>query len=57
MIYYVSSVVIISGDIEMHKIDQIPTLKEITFWEERYNTQIKINKRDCDEGNNISMVM
>lgn len=45
MIYYASSVIIISGDAQMRKIDQIPTLKEITFWEERYNTQIKINKQ------------
>lgn len=46
MIYYVPSIVIISGDTEMNKIDKIPTHKEITFGKERHNTQTKINKQD-----------
>lgn len=45
MIYYVPSIVIISRDTEMNKIDKIPTLKEITFGKERYNIWAKINKQ------------
>lgn len=58
MIYYVPSIVTISGNTEINKIDKDPALKEITFWEERHNTQIKISriKSDCDKGNKINMV-
>lgn len=45
MPYYVPSIVTISGDTEMSKIDKSPVFKEITFGEERRNTQIKTNKQ------------
>lgn len=46
MIDYVPSIVTISGDTEMNKIDKVFALKEITFGrKDTNNTEIKIKKQ------------